>query len=154
MSAVPVLKKILRYGGVLAAIVIVVGAVAGLIADGSRGLVSALIGAVMAFLFLGVTAASIIVANRVTKNDFLNPAFFLIVLGGWILKFVVFIVLVLVLRDQPWINTVVLFITIVASVIGSLVVDVLVIARSRLPYISDITLPPAPDDDAVTKADS
>ena len=152
MSAVPVLKKILRYGGVLAAIVIVVGAVAGLLADGSRGLVSALIGAVMAFLFLGVTAGSIILANRVTKNDFLNPAFFLIVLGGWILKFVVFIVLVLVLRDQPWINTIVLFITIVASVLGSLVVDVLVIARSRQPYV-DVELPTAPDEDAKT-ADS
>ena len=153
MSALPILKKILRYGGVLAAIVIVVGVVAGLAVDGSRGLVSALIGAVMAFLFLGVTAASIIVANRVTNNDFLNPAFFLIVLGGWILKFVVFIVLVLILRDQPWINTIVLFITIVASVIGSLVVDVLVIARSRQPYV-DVELPPAPDDDGLTNAGS
>lgn len=153
MSAVPVLKKILQYGGVLAAIVIVVGGIAGLVADGGRGLVSALIGTVMSFLFLGVTAGSIILANRMTKNDFLNPAFFLIVLGGWILKFIVFIVLVLILRDQPWINTIVLFLTIVASVIGSLVIDVLVIARSRQPYV-DVELPSAPDDDAVKNSGS
>lgn len=146
MSAIPVLARILRHGGILAAVVIVLGAIGGLVADGGRGLVSALIGAVMAFVFAGVTAASIILANRVTNNDFLNPAFFLIVLGGWIAKFAIFIVLVLLLRDQPWINTVVLFITIVVSVIGSLVIDVLVIARSRMPYVSDITLPPAPED--------
>jgi hypothetical protein len=36
---------------------------------------------------------------------------------------------------------------IVAGVIGSLVVDVLVVARSRLPYASDTTLPPPPTDD-------
>jgi hypothetical protein len=146
MSAVPILKKILLYGSILAGAIIVVGAIAGFATDGTRGLVSALIGAVMAFLFVGVTAGSIILASRVTKNDFLNPVFFLIVLGGWLVKFVVFLVLLVLLKDQEWINTVALFLTIVASVIGSLVVDVVVIARSRMPYVSDITLPPAPTD--------
>ena len=141
MSAVPVLKKILLYGAILAGAIVVVGSIAGLAVDGSRGLLSALIGAVMAFVFAGVTGASIILANRVTKNDFLNPAFFLIVLGGWLLKFVVFLVLIVVLKDQPWINNTVMFFAIVAGIVGSLVVDVLVIARSRMSYVSDISLP-------------
>ena len=40
-----------------------------------------------------------------------------------------------------------LFLPIVAGVIGSLVVDVLVVAWSRLPYASDAQLPPVPSDE-------
>jgi F0F1-type ATP synthase assembly protein I len=149
VSAVPVLKKILRYGAILTGAILIVGSIVGFIVDGSRGLVSALIGALMAFVFLGITAASILLANRVSKNDFLNPAFFLIVLGGWVVKFAGFVVLILALRDQEWVNTVVLFIAVVVGVVGSLVVDVLVIARSRMPYVSDIQLP---DDTATEKS--
>ena len=141
MTSAPIFTKILRYGTILGLGIAVIGGIIGLLTDGSRGLVSALIGAIMAFVFLGVTAGSILFANRVTKNDILNPAFFLIVLGGWILKFVAFLVLVLVLRDQPWINLTALFLAIVSSVIGSLAVDVFVIATSRLSYVSDISLP-------------
>ncbi|CAN5186578.1 hypothetical protein BH11ACT2_BH11ACT2_10370 [soil metagenome] len=141
MSAQPVLKKIVIWGAFLALGIAVVGSIAGLIADGPRGVVSALVGAAMAFVFLGLTAVSIIVAARLTRGDFLNPAFFAIVLGGWILKFVVFLVLAFLLKDQSWVNPVVLFLTIVASVLGSLVIDMVVIARSRMPYVSDITLP-------------
>jgi hypothetical protein len=141
VSAQPVLKRILVWGAFLALGIAVVGSIAGGVTDGGRGVLSAVIGAAMAFVFLGMTAASIIIATRLTRGDVLNPAFFAIVLGGWILKFVVFLVLAFLLKDQPWVNLVVLFITIVASVLGSLVIDMIVIARSRMPYVSDITLP-------------
>ena len=141
MSAVPVLRRALFWGLILGAVIAVVGAVAGYAADGSRGLTSALIGAVMALVFLAITSASILLATRLTNGDFLNPAFFAIVLGGWIVKFVVFLVLVFVLKDQPWVNPIALFLAIVANVVASLVLDVVVIARSRLPYVSDISLP-------------
>jgi hypothetical protein len=141
VTALPILRRALGYGAVLAAVIAVVGGAAGFAADGGRGLLSALIGAVMAFVFLGLTAASILLGFRVTRNDFLNPAFFLIVLGGWIAKFAVFLAAAFLLREQPWINLMVLFLTIVVSVVGSLAIDVLVVARSRLPYASDVTLP-------------
>jgi hypothetical protein len=41
----------------------------------------------------------------------------------------------------------VLFLSLVAGVMASLVVDVLVVARSRMPYASDVELPKAPTDD-------
>ena len=68
-------------------------------------------------------------------------AFFGIVMGAWLLKFVLFIVLAVVLRDQPWIDPTVLFVTLVAGVIGTLVIDLVVVAKSRMPYVSDIALP-------------
>jgi hypothetical protein len=140
MTVTSVFKRVLGYGGLLAGGIAVVGSIAGFAVAGPRGLVSALIGTAMAFVFLAVTAASIILANRSTKSDIFSPAFFGIVLGGWLLKFVVFLVLVFLLKDQPWIDNVVLFLSIVAGVLGSLVVDVLVVARARVPYVSDAAL--------------
>ena len=141
-SAMPVLKNTIIFGGLLAVAIAVVGSVVGFLVDGGTGLVSALIGAAMAFLFLGVTAGSILLANRIAHSDFLNPLFFVTVLGGWLLKFAVFLVLLIVLKDQPWINNVVLLLTVILGVVGSLVVDVVVIARSRQPYV-DVELPGA-----------
>jgi hypothetical protein len=135
-----IFARIISYGAVLALAIAVLGSLAGFMADGGRGVVSALIGAAIAFVFTGVTGASIILANRVAKGDLLNPGYFGIVLGGWLLKFVVFLVLLILLKDQPWVNTMVLFLSIVVSILGSLVIDVVVIARSRLPYV-DVTLP-------------
>ena len=140
-SAQLVLKRIVVWGAVLGAGIAVIGSIIGLVVDGQRGLVSALVGAVIAFLFVAITAGSVLLGIRVGRGDILHPAFFSIVLGGWLLKFIAFLVLVIILKDQPWINTVVLFITIVAGVAGSLVVDVLVIAKSRMPYVSDVALP-------------
>lgn len=150
MSAIPILKRILAYGGILAIAIAIVGSIVGFLVAGSVGLVSAIIGTVMAVVFLGITAASIVLATRVAKGDLLSVAFFGIVMGAWLLKLIIFIVLIVLLKDQPWIQTQVLFLTVVVAVIGTLVVDVVVIARSRLPYVSDVELPgdrsdPAPD---------
>jgi hypothetical protein len=131
-------------GAVLALVIAVVGATIGGLVAGGVGVVSALIGTVMAVVFMAITAASILVANRFAGNEAAIGAFFGIVLGGWLLKFVVFLVLVFVLKDQPWIDPVVLFLSIVAGVIGSLVVDAVVVLKSRMPYVSDVALPPAP----------
>ena len=140
-SATPILKRVLLWGSILALGIAVVGSIAGFLADPERGLLSALIGAVIAFAFVAITAGVVLLGIRTSKGDMLHPSFFAIVLGGWMLKFIVFLVLIIVLKDQPWINTVVLFLTVVAGIIGSLVVDVVVIARSRLPYVSDVSLP-------------
>lgn len=143
----PVLRKALTWGGVLAGVIAIVSAALGFVFDGTSGLVSGLIGTLMAVVFMGITAASILVANRFAGSDLFVGAFFGIVLGGWLLKFIVFIVLVVVLRDASWLNPTVLFLSLVAGVIASLVVDVLVVAKSRIPYASDVQLPKPPVDD-------
>jgi len=143
----PVLRKALAWGGLLAGVVLVVSGILGFVFAGTEGLVSALVGTLMAVVFMGITAASILLANRFASSEVFVGAFFGIVLGGWLLKFIVFIVLVVLLRDAPWLNPTVLFLSLVAGVIASLVVDVLVVAKSRLPYASDVELPKAPSDD-------
>jgi drug/metabolite transporter (DMT)-like permease len=140
-SSSKVFSKILRWDIILAVVIGVVGGVIGYLVDGWSGAVSALIGTALVLVFAGITVASILVANRYTASPIYTTLFFVIVLGSWMLKFVLFIVIVLLLRGQPWTNGTVLFLSIVAAVVGSLVVDVVVVARTRMPYASDVRLP-------------
>lgn len=142
----PVLAKILRHGGILTSGIALVGALLGGIFAGGPGVAGALVGAVMAGVFVAVTAVSILVANRFIGNEFFGALFFAIVLGGWILKFIVFIVLFLLLNDQPWLNATVMFVTLVAAVVASLVVDVVVVTTSRIGYASDTRIPDTAED--------
>ena len=140
-SSTPVLRDVLKYGLILAGIIAVAGMLLGGIFAGWIGVSSALIGTAMAAVFLSITALSILIANRFIGSDLFVGLFFGIVLGSWIVKFVLFLVLAILLRDQPWISPVVLFLSLIAGVIGSLVVDMIVAFRSRVPYVSDTRLP-------------
>ena len=146
-TSIPVLRRILIYGAWVAVAIAVVGSVVGYLVDGGTGVLSALIGTVMSVAFMGITAGSILLANRVAGNESAIGGFFGIIMGGWLLKFVVFLVLLVVLQDREWIHPMVLFFCIVAGVVGSLVVDAVVVMTSRMPYVSDVKLPPAPVDE-------
>lgn len=141
MTAAPVMKKVLFYGALLAVAIAVVGSIIGFLVAGGSGVVSALVGTALAVVFLAITALSILIASRYSIT-----VFFGIVMGAWLLKFVLFLVIIFLLKDLPWVHTQVLFLSIVAGVVGTLVVDVVVIAKSRMPYVSDITLPGDGDD--------
>lgn len=145
VSSTPILRTVLVWSGVVTAVLAVIGAVVGYLVAGTTGLWSALVGVLVAAVFLAITGASILIANRWYGDALYVPLFFAIVLGGWILKFVVFIVALLLLRDQPWIDTTVFFVAVVVSVLASLVVDVVVLARMRVPHVSDVKLPTDPD---------
>lgn len=147
MSAVPVFTRILTWGALLAVAIGIVGGVFGYLYAGQAGLVSALVGTAMAIVFMGITALSVLIAVRAAGDPFSMVVFFAIVMGGWLLKFVAFFVLIILFRDQPWLNPTVLFLSIVAGVVGSLVVDLVVIVKSRLPYVSEVTLPGSTDSD-------
>lgn len=136
MTAAPVFKRVLSYGGVLALAIAIVGSTIGYLVAGEIGVTSALVGTAMAIVFLSITVISILVAGRYNI-----AAFFGIVMGAWLLKFALFLVLIFLLKDQPWIHPQIMFLSIVAGVIGTLVVDVVVIAKSRMAYVSDIELP-------------
>lgn len=145
VSSTPILRTVLVWSGTVTAILAVVGAVVGYLIAGTTGLWSALLGVLVAAVFLGITGASILIANRWYGNDLYVPVFFGIVMGGWILKFVVFIGILFVLRGQPWIEPRVFFVAAVLSVLASLAVDVVVMLRMRVPHVSDVDLPTDPD---------
>jgi hypothetical protein len=130
-SAATVLRRALSIGAIAAVAIAIVAGVVGFVVAGTPGLVSGLVGAAFALLFLGVTALSLLVAGRFSGLG--TNAFFAALLVGWLVKFVVFLVAMLALRDQPWVVPGVLFAAIVTTVLASLVVDAVVVSRARIP---------------------
>lgn len=147
-SANRVFRTALRYSALLALVIAVVGGVVGWSVDGSRGLTSALIGTAMALVFLGITSVSILVANRWSGQEFFVGILFGVVMGSWLVKFVIFLVLGFILKDQPWVNAPILFGSVIVGVVGSLVIDAVVAAKVRVPYVSDDILPKASPQDS------
>jgi hypothetical protein len=141
MNARSIFTKILTYTGFLALAIAVVGGGLGYALAGTDGLWSALVGVALAVVFAGITAASMLIAIR-----FRLAAFFGIVMGAWLLKLVIFVVLLVLVKDQPFVDDVVLFLALVVSIIGTLAIDALVVVRGRLGNVSDAVLPPAPQD--------
>ena len=145
VSSTPVLRTTLLWSAVATAVLAIAGAAIGYAVGGMDGLWSALVAVVLAAVFLALTAASILIANRWYGDALYIPIFFGLVMGAWVLKFVVFIVVLIGLRGQPWLNSTVFFIALVTSVVASLVIDVIVMTRMRIPHASDVTLPTAAD---------
>ena len=140
MTYSPILTRALRYGGILTLAIAVVGSIIGWLVAAQAGLVSALIGAGITAVFMAFTAVSIMIASKIARTEESVMLFFGIILGSWLLKFVVFIFLMVILREQPFIDPIIMFVSILAAVLGSLVVDVLAYVRSRVPYV-DVELP-------------
>lgn len=147
VSSNPILRKTLVWSALSMVILAIVAGVVGLIVGGVQGLVSGLLGVVLAMVFLGITGLSILIANRWFGDPLYVQFFFAIVLGGWLLKLGIFLVVMIVLSGQPWIHPMVFFLSIIAGVIVSLAIDVVVLTRMRLPNVSDASLPTAAPDD-------
>lgn len=131
-SSVPVFRKVLLWSAWVALAVAVVGAIVGCLLVGTNGIWSALVAAAIAFGFAGVTVLVLILAARLDVMWFFG-----LVLGSWLVKLVVFLLVLMAVKEQPWIHPVVLWACLVAAVIGQLAVDVVCVLRARMPYVSD-----------------
>jgi hypothetical protein len=147
VSSTPILRRTLIVSGIAALALAVVAGGIGFAVAGAPGLWSGLVGVLLTMLLLGVTAGSILFANRWFGDPLYVQFFFAIVLGGWLVKIGLFVVVMLLLGRQPWVVPQVLFLSIVAGVVVSLVIDALVVMRMRLPNVSDIELPTRVQDD-------
>lgn len=141
MSVSHIVKRALLAGAAVTSVIAIVAATWGALAAELAGTLGALVGSGLGFALLGLTPLSIMWGFKLGKGDVLSPGFFSAVLGVWMLKFVVFLAAVFWLGDQTWLDRTTLFLTIVAAVLGGLVTDLVVVAKSRMPYVSDITLP-------------
>ena len=141
VSSTPILRRTLIWSAVATAVLAVVAGGIGYAVAQGEGLVSGLLGVLLSAVFLGITGLSILIANRWFGDPLYVQLFFAIVLGGWLLKLGVFVVVMILLAGQPWLQPMVFFLSIVAGVLMSLAIDVIVLTRMRLPNVSDISLP-------------
>ena len=126
-----VFTKVLKLGSILIAAIAILGSVIGFLTAGLPGLYGALIGSLIALIFVSLTALSVLVGGKLSLGGF-----YAVVLGGWLLKVVLFIGTLALINKIDGLNRVAIFITLVASVLGSLAVDGFVVTKSKIPVVS------------------
>jgi hypothetical protein len=139
-----VLVRALRYGAVVTVALALVAGVLGYLVSGAPGVAGAVAGTVVSAVFLGLTAASMLIARRVVGGDGTNPVFFAIVVAVLGVKLIAFLVLLIWLRGQEWLDLAVFAWSMIASVVGSLIADIVAFTRTRVSYASDVRLPGEP----------
>lgn len=127
-----VFSAVLKQGLLLVAVIALLGGGLGLIFAGINGLISGLIGAALALLFSSLTALSVRFGGKLSLGGFFG-----VVLGGWIVKLVGFVVLIALLKGAVFIAGPVLFFTLVASILGTLVIDSRIVLQSRITVGTD-----------------
>lgn len=143
------LRTALTWTGIAAVVLLVLCAGIGFLVAGRNGLWSGLVGVGLAILFLVLTPVSVLIANRWYGREMFGTLFFGIVMGGWLLKLVVFIVAVVLLRGQSWVEPAVIFLSLLAGIIVSLVIDAVAFRSLRMPHASDVELPTTnPEDES------
>ena len=145
-TATVILRSSLVWAGLILAALAVVGAIIGFLVAGPSGLWSALIGVAMAGIFFALTAVTMLIGTRMAEDNLFSTGYFALVLGGWFVKVIIFIVVMLLLRGQPWISPLVFFFSALAATIASLIIDIVVFARARVPYVGDVALPTSSDE--------
>ena len=123
-------KRVLGQGALLTGLIAGLGSTAGWFVEQTTGLVSALIGAALAFGFASLTVLTMLVGRRLSL-----AGFFGVVMGGWLVKLIGFALLARALQGADFINGPVLFITLVAAILGSLVIDSIAVLSARIPVV-------------------
>lgn len=126
-----VFRRALRDGIVLVAGVTVLGVVIGYLVAGLPGVWGALIGAGIAVLFSGATTLSMMRTSNTAPGRMMA-----VVMGTWLGKLVVVIVLLAVLRGMDFYDRYVLAVVVAVAVIGSALLDYRAVAQGRVPYVS------------------
>ena len=126
-----VLAKVLKLGSLLIGSIAIIGSAIGFLAAGLPGLLGAVAGSGIALLFVTLTALSVLFGSKLSLGGF-----YAVVLGGWLLKMILFMFGVALLSRIEGINGVALFVTLVASILGSLAVDGYVVTTSKIPVVS------------------
>jgi hypothetical protein len=129
-SAEQLFKSVLGQTALLTGLIASLGSMAGFIVEGMNGVVSALIGAGLAFAFGALTVVSMIIGRKLSL-----AGFFGVVMGGWLIKLIGFALLARSLQGAEFINGPVLFLTLVAAILGSLVIDSIAVLSARIPVV-------------------
>lgn len=133
--AAKALRTALLLGAIATVAIALVGGGIGFALVGPIGIGSALVGSAMAFVFMGITAGSILVGQRASGGNIASGLFFAIVLGAWLLKFVLFLVAAFTIQNSDSFDPVIAFSCVIAAVLGALVGDVVAISRARVPIV-------------------
>lgn len=130
-----VMTRVLRFGLLLVLGISLMGSLAGFFVAGMSGVFGALVGGSAVLIFTGMTALSVLIGSKLPLAGFVGT-----VLGGWLIKMVLFLVIFTLIDNADWLTQEarpVVFFTIVAAVVGGLILDTMIVSKARFPVVTD-----------------
>ncbi len=124
------MRRVLRTGGIAAAVALPVSGLAGWLLAGPEGAWGALIGMGMAVAFFGITVTLSLATARMAPTQ-LGVA----VLASWLAKMVVLLALLVVLRGMDFYSRPALLISLLIGTIGCLLLEARIVATTKVPYV-------------------
>ena len=129
-----IMKWTIIAGALIAIVIGTIASFVGGLVAGLPGVWGALIGSVTAFVFFAITA----VVMYFTAHS--SPATMAAgVLGGFLVKIVGFMGVGIALRGRDFYDPWTLFLTLAVAAIASVVADVVIVQRARLPIVDETT---------------
>lgn len=129
-AADAVFRRALRDMLVLLAVLSVLGVGLGALVAGSAGVWGALIGVGLALVFSGTTVVSMLRTSGSSPQAMAG-----VVMGAWLAKVIVVIVVLAVLRDLEFYDRTVLAAVLLLGVLGSALLDYRAVTNGRVPYV-------------------
>jgi len=131
MSGEAIIGKAARVNLLALALMLPIAMVAGYAYAGVEGLIGAGLGVGLGFGFFLITALSVtLVSSRAPK---LVEA---VVLGGWLVKLLLFILIFAALRDAAWMNDVTFALSVATAALLGLAIEVFVVIRAKGTYVT------------------
>ena len=130
MTKQQVFKRAMLLNFGVALLIAAAGSLIGFLVIGSEGVAGALVGAGVAFSFGLLTLLSIQIGGRLPIGGFYG-----LVLGGWLIKVLLFAVLIGSFRGAEWLDGPTFFFALVAAVLSNLAVDSWVVLKGRIEIV-------------------
>jgi hypothetical protein len=130
------MRRTLLFAALGAVVLLAVAVPIGWAVAGVPGVWGAMLGVLVPVLFLGITSAVALLTARLSTST-LGAA----VLGSWLLKIVVLIVVLVALDGRDFYARGVFFVVFLLGTAGFLVVEALVVLRTKVPYVEPSDAP-------------
>lgn len=114
----------------------VLGVGIGALVAGAPGIWAALLGVAVTLLFSGTTIASML--YTADKGPSTTMA---VLLGGWLAKMAVLIIILAILRQLDFYHNVIFAVIVLIGVVGSAALDMRSVVRGREPYVTTTSTP-------------
>ncbi|HLS33990.1 MAG TPA: hypothetical protein VK039_10410 [Brevibacterium sp.] len=129
-------RSVMRWtiiaGALIAVVIGTVASFVGALLTGLPGVWGALIGAVAAFVFFAITAVVMYFTAHSSPVTMAAG-----VMGGFLVKIIGFMGVGVALRGRDFYDPWTLFLTLAAAAIASLIADVVIVQRARLPLVDE-----------------
>ena len=131
MSGEAIIGKAARFNFLALAVMLPIAMLAGYAYAGVEGLVGSSLGVALGFGFFLITALSVtLVSSRAPK--WVEA----VVLGGWLVKLLVFILIFAALRNVAWMNDVTFALSVATAALLGLAIEVFVVIRAKGAYLT------------------